>query len=404
MYPGALGGVRVVEWSNLITGPFCGKVLGELGADVIKVEPPALGDDSRRRGPFPGHIPDPERSGLFLFANLNKRGLTLDPGTASGRGILGRLLESADVFVVNQPPELVRDLGLDHETLKEKYPRLIVTAITPYGFSGPYRDYAGNDLTVNALGGLSFGNGHPDREPLANPLYQASYMAAVGAAYATVVALLGRDTTGRGQLVDVSEAQVSAVLLSGYNLPTYIYKGVAGWRSGNRMRLGLFPNCILPCKDGYACIDAPQMEQYQRFIDLLDDREWVNDPRYRKRRAMSDQYPEEAEALIAPWFTQRTKAEILRVCLENRIPCVPVLTFDEVLAEPQLNARNYFQDIEHPTAGTLRYPGAPYRLSGTPCRVVRPAPVLGQHNVEILCGELGLEPSGLPEMARAGVI
>ena len=158
MYPGALGGVRVVEWSNLITGPFCGKVLGELGADVIKVEPPALGDDSRRRGPFPGHIPDPERSGLFLFANLNKRGLTLDPGTASGRGILGRLLESADVFVVNQPPELVRDLGLDHETLKEKYPRLIVTAITPYGCSGPYRDYAGNDLTVNALGGLSFGN------------------------------------------------------------------------------------------------------------------------------------------------------------------------------------------------------------------------------------------------------
>lgn len=404
MNNGALNGVRVVEWGNFISAPFCGKVLAELGAEVIKVEPPHSGDDSRRHGPFPDNIPDPERSGLFLLANLNKRGVSLDVGTPSGREILGRLLESTDVFLENQPPSLTRDLGLEYAELSSRYPRLVVTSITPYGLTGPYRDYRGSDLTVSALGGLSFGTGFPDREPLNTPLYQASYLAGVGAAYASIVALLARDLTGRGQLVDVAEAQVVATLLSGYHLPTYIYRGIAGWRSGNRMRLGLFPNCVLPCKDGYVCIDAPQLEQYQRFLSLMGDQDWAQEPRYRNRRAMSDEYPEEAEALITPWFMQHTKEEILRLCLESRVPCVPVRNFDEVLSDPQLNSREYYQDIAHPEAGQLRYPGPPYRLSATPCRYVRPAPTLGQHNVEVFCGELGIDASTLPAMARSGMI
>lgn len=404
MTPGALKGIRVVEWGNFVSGPFCGKLLAELGAQVIKVERPLVGDESRRHGPFPDHIPDPERSGLFLFANINKRGLSLDPATASGRQILERLLESADIFLENQGPDLTRQLALDYESLRTSHPGLIVTSITPYGCSGPYAGYRGYDLTANALGGLSFGTGYPHREPLTTPMYQASFLAGVAAAFASVVALLGRNMTGRGQQVDVAEAQVISVLLSGYHLPTYIYRGVAGWRSGNRMRLGLFPNCVLPCKDGYVCIDAPQMEQYQRFIALMQDQDWTQNPRYRNRRAMSDEYPEEAEALITPWFMQHTKEEILRICLENRIPCAPVRNFDEVLDDAQLNSRDYFQELPHPEAGPLRYPGPPYRLSATPCRNVRPAPTLGQHNLEILCGELGFDPIELPQMAKAGVI
>ena len=403
-HPGALKGVRVVEWSNLVSGPYCGKLLAELGAEVIKVEPPASGDDSRYLGPFPGDAPHPERSGLFLFVNLNKRGITLDPQTAAGRQLLGRLLESADILLENQPLDPVRAARLDYETLKGQYPQLIVTSVSPYGRSGPYQDYKGYDLTANAMSGLSFGTGHPHREPLTTPLHQASYLAGVGAAFASIVALLGRDLTGQGQLVDVAEAQVIGTLLTGYHLPTYIYRGVAGWRSGNRMRLGLFPNCVLPCKDGYVCIDAPQLEQYQRFLALLGDQDWMQDPRYRDRRAMSDQYPEEAEALIAPWFMQRTKEEILQLCLENRIPCVPVKTFDEVLDDPQLNARGYFQGVQHPEAGSYRYPGPPYRLSASPCQIVRPAPTLGQHNEEIFCGELGYSREELAELARRGII
>jgi CoA:oxalate CoA-transferase len=403
-HPGALQGIRVVEWGNLVSGPYCGKLLAELGAEVIKVEPPASGDDSRYLGPFPGDTPHPERSGLFLFVNLNKRGVTLAPQTSAGRRLLGLLLESADIFLENQPLALVQEVGLDYETLKRQHPRLIVTSVSPYGRSGPYQGYRGYDLTANAMSGLSFGTGHSHREPLTTPLHQASYLAGVGAAFSSIVALLGRDLTGQGQLVDVSEAQVIGTLLTGYHLPTYIYRGVAGWRSGNRMRLGLFPNCVLPCKDGYVCIDAPQLEQYQRFLALLGEQDWMQDPRYRDRRAMSDQYPEEAESLIAPWFMQRTKEEILQLCLEHRIPCVPVKTFDEVLDDPQLTARDYFQEFPHQEAGSYRYPGPPYRLSESPCQIIRPAPALGQHNEEIFCGELAYRREELAELAKAGII
>ena len=251
---------------------------------------------------------------------------------------------------------------------------------------------------------MSFGTGHPDREPLTTPMHQASYLAGVGAAFATVAALLGRDITRKGQLVDVAEGQVVAVLLSGYHLPTYIYRGVAGWRSGNRMRLGLFPNCVLPCKDGYVCIDAPQLEQYQRFLALMGDQDWVNEPRYRDRRAMTEEYPEEAESLITPWFMDHTKEEILAICLENRVPCAPVRTFYEVLDDVHLGGRGFFQDVMHPEAGTLKYPGYPYHFSDAPCRSIMPAPLLGQHNLDIFCGELGLDPSRLSDMAKAGVI
>ena len=394
----------MVEWGNSVSAPFCGKLLGELGADVIKIEPPGRGEDSRLSGPFPNREPHPERSGLFLFANLNKRGITLDLETDAGRGLLDRLLESADVFLENQSLESLERTQLDYPSLKTRHPHLVATSISPYGRTGPYKYYKGNGLTVDALGGLSFGTGFPAREPLRTPLHQTAFLAGVGAAFATIVALLGRDLTGRGQQVDVAEAQIVGTLLTGYHLPTYIYRGIAGFRSGNRMRLGLFPNCVLPCRDGYICIDAPQLEQYQRFLNLLGDQEWMQEPRYRDRRAMSDQYPEEAESLIGPWFMEHTKEEILRMCLENRVPCVPVLTFGEVLSDPQLNSRGYFQEMDHPEAGAFRYPGPPYRLSASPVRMVRAAPTLGQHTREILCDELNLAASEYSSLKRAGVV
>ena len=394
----------MVEWGNSVSAPFCGKLLGELGADVIKIEPPGRGEDSRLSGPFPNREPHPERSGLFLFANLNKRGITLDLETDAGRGLLDRLLESADVFLENQSLESLERTQLDYPSLKSRHPHLVATSISPYGRTGPYKYYKGNGLTVDALGGLSFGTGFPAREPLRTPLHQTAFLAGVGAAFATIVALLGRDLTGRGQQVDVAEAQIVGTLLTGYHLPTYIYRGIAGFRSGNRMRLGLFPNCVLPCRDGYICIDAPQLEQYQRFLNLLGDQEWMQEPRYRDRRAMSDQYPEEAESLIGPWFMEHAKEEILRMCLENRVPCVPVLTFGEVLSDPQLNSRGYFQEMDHPEAGAFRYPGPPYRLSASPVRMVRAAPTLGQHTREILCDELNLAASEYSSLKRAGVV
>ena len=402
--PAALQNIRVIEWGSSVSAPFCGKLLGDLGADVIKVEPPGSGDNSRLSGPYPDQTPDPEQSGLFLFANLNKRGITIDLNQAKGLELFNQLLATADVFLENQPYEQILKTGIDYEFLKNKYPHLVVTSITPYGRTGPYSQYKGNNLTVSALGGLSYGTGFPGREPLQTPLHQASYFAGVGAAFATIVALLGKDFTGLGQHVDIAESQVMGTLLTGYHLPTYIYRGIPGFRSGNRMRLGLFPNCVLPCKDGYICIDAPQLEQYQRFLTLLNNPEWTQEPRYRDRRAMSDHYPEEAENLIAPWFMDHTKDEILQMCLENRIPCVPVLTFDEVLANEQLNSREFFQEIDQGENISFRYPGFPYRLSESPPKLVRSAPNLGQHTREVFCDELGVTDSEYSDLLKAGVI
>ena len=373
----------------MVSAPFCAKVLAELGADVIKVEPPS-GDPARRRGPFPDDVFHPESSGLFLFANQGKRGITLDTGTDAGIGQLHRLLESAAIFVENQPYGVLKQVGVSAKQLAERHPHLIAVSISPYGRTGDYKQYAGYDLQVNALSGMSFGTGHTHREPLTTPDQQAGFLAGVGGAYAAIVALLARDAAeadGRGdagQYIDVADSGIIATLLTGYHLPTFIYRGIAGSRSGNRMRLGLFPNCVLPCRDGYVCIDAPQLEQYQRFLNLLGNPGWTEDPRYRDRRAMSDQYPEEAESLIAPWFKEHDKDEILQLCLENRIPCAPVLTMDEVLESPHLLARRWFREIDHPRVGKLKYPGPPVRLHGSPLKVSSPAPMLGEHSDDVL--------------------
>ena len=376
----------------MVSAPFCAKVLADLGADVVKVEPPD-GDAARRAGPFPGGQPHHERSGLFLFANLGKRGVTLDSNEPDGVERLHGLLASADIFVENQPYSTLATAGIAAEQLRVRHTRLITVSLSPYGRAGDYREYAGYDLQVNALSGMSFGTGHPHREPLTTPDRQAGYLAGLGGAYAAIIALLARESNpagdeenAGGQYIDVSDSGVISTLLTGYHLPTFIYRGIAGSRSGNRMRLGLFPNCVLPCRDGYVCIDAPQLEQYQRFLNLLGDPDWTENPRYRDRRAMSDQYPEEAENLIAPWFMERDKAEILQLCLENRIPCAPVLTMDEALEMPHLHRRDWFVEFEHPEVGGYRYPGAPVRLHGSPGRIVRPAPLLGQHNADVLGG------------------
>ena len=374
----------------MVSAPFCAKVLAELGADVVKVEP-LEGDAARRAGPFPGRQLHVERSGLFLFANLGKRGVALNTNEQHGIDQLHHLLDDADIFVENQAYAALEPPGITAEELKLRHPRLITVSLSPYGRTGDYREYTGYDLQVNALSGMSFGTGHPHREPLTTPDRQAGYLAGLGGAYAAIVALLARESNlsddndfAGGQYIDVADSGVISTLLTGYHLPTFIYRGIAGSRSGNRMRLGLFPNCVLPCRDGYVCIDAPQMEQYQRFLNLMGDPDWTENPRYRDRRAMSDQYPEEAESLIAPWFMEHDKAEILRLCLENRIPCAPVLTMDEALELSHLHQRGWFVESEHPQAGGYRYPGAPVRLHGSPCRVVRPAPLLGQHNADVL--------------------
>ena len=400
-----LQGIKVIELGDYISAPFCARLLGDLGAEVIKIEPPGAGDSSRRNGPFPADVPDPEASGLHLYVNTGKLGITLDIQTATGRDIFLRLLEAADVLVEGTPSGVLEELGLDYPSIKERYPSLLYTSFTPYGRTGPYKDYAGHDLNVQAAGGISVGIGMPDRAPLSIPFSQSDYMGGLAAAAATIIALMARDLSGKGQWVDVSGSQVLAALISFvYFLPSFIYQGVAGTRRGRRGGEAYFPNTIMECKDGFVCLYPLRLEQYFRFLELIGNPDWQSDPRYRNRRDMAEEYPDESEALIAPWFKERTKDEIFKLCMDAKVPLAPIRTIEEVVNDPHLNWRAYFVDIEHPVAGTQKYPGSPFRLSRTPGEIGGPAPTLGQHNEEVYCGRLGITVEELSQMGMAGII
>jgi crotonobetainyl-CoA:carnitine CoA-transferase CaiB-like acyl-CoA transferase len=404
MKPGPLTALRIVEYSTSIAAAASGKVLADLGAEVIKVEPPRTGDPARYHGPFPDDLPDPERSGLFLSLNGNKRGVTLDAALPTGRELLHRLLAEADVFLHNWSPAEAEALSLDYEQLRQRHAHLIATAVTPYGSTGPYANYRGADITACAAGGVSVGTGFRDRPPLTLPLALGAHFAGVAAAAAILLARFGRVVTGRGQFVDVAETDVLAILLAGYGIPTYIYRGVTGIRAGRHMSLGLYPNAVFECQDGFVCIDCPQLAQWNRLLEVMGNPSWLNEPRYRDRRQITEQYPQEVDALMAAWLKARDKATIFGETQAQRIPAGPVNTMKDVVEDAHLRHRRYFVTVERDDMGLLTYPGAPYRFSQTPWAMRRPAPRLGEHNEEIYGGRLGVSRAELLLLWQTGII
>lgn len=400
---GALEGLKVLDVGDFVSGPFCARLLGDLGAEVTKVET-LTGDTARRYGPFPNDIPSSEASGLFLALNFNKMGVTLEPQTPTGRRLLHRLVEESDIVVANTGLKCSRGTDLDFRELRAANPRAIVTAITPFGLEGKYSTYAGYDINVNSVGGASFSMGLPEREPLMFPALQSGMLAGLAAAFASVVGALGRSMTGHGQLIDVAEAQVMGAFNTGGSLPRYLYQGYLAWRNGRRATVGHFPQMILPCKDGFVQLFTPQIEQYLRWLSIMGEQEWTKNPKYRNRRAMLEEYPDEAEALIQPWFSQHTKEELLKLYLKNRVPSAPVRDIKEVVEDVHLCERGFFQQVDHPVAGRLAYPGYQFRMSATPLGIQCSAPTLGQHNYPVYCERLGCSREELAQLRNTGVI
>jgi len=250
MFYKALNGVKVLEFGNLISAPFCAKILGDLGAEVIKIEEPEIGDTSRKQEPFLKDIPGTERSGLYQYVNMNKLGITLNLETTTGKKIFGELLKTADIFVENNPPKRMKELGLDYKSVKEINPRIIMTSITPFGQTGPYKDYKGGELVATHLGGvgyLSTREGDASKEPLKYPAHLFSFQAGLCAAGATLGYLYGQKITGEGTQIDVSE-QESVIQNVNASIARYSYTGQISRRTDV---LDLAPHHILPCKDGY---------------------------------------------------------------------------------------------------------------------------------------------------------
>jgi len=402
-----LTGLKVVEWAEFIAGPYCGKLLADLGAEVIKIEKPGCGDEARQRGPFPGNIPDPEKSGLFLYLNTNKQGITLNVETATGKGILEELLRSADILIEDHPPAWNEEMGLSYEDLRQLNPSLIVVSITAFGQTGPYRDYRGYAINSSALGGQSVCAGEPGREPLTPPLCLGHYQSGAAGATAAMAAIFARDSNGHGQQVDISEAQVWATLHTGNQESSFIMHGMKRMRWGHRTP-GVYPYTILPCKDGFMSMIAIQGYQWKRFLELMgggEVPEWYSsEPRYQDRRELSLKYADEMDEKLAPWLSSHTKTEIYRECLDKRVPFAPVRNIEEVVNDDHLKVREYFVQVEHPVAGEFTYPGAPGKCSETPWAICSPAPTLGQHNEEVYCQRLGYTRQDLADLRMGGAI
>jgi crotonobetainyl-CoA:carnitine CoA-transferase CaiB-like acyl-CoA transferase len=289
----------------------------------------------------------------------------------------------------------MRDLQLDYPSLRELNPRLIVTSITPYGQTGPYADYKAFAINCCALGGVSQSIGHHRREPLTFPLSMGHYLAAVNGAAATMVAILARDVTGLGQHIDISEADVWATHHVGFGVTLYAFIGREHLRNGYLGGGWTYPTGrFIPCKDGHMALCAPQAKHWTKFVELMGNPEWAKEPRYRDRRAMECDYPEEVDALLAPWFLERTKQEHFEFFERNAIPFAPLYDIEDEVNDSHLGEREFFTTIDRDGSGKLPYPGAPYKFSGTPWKLERPAPQLGEHNEEICCGRLGCSMPG----------
>ena len=394
-----LKGLKVLEFGQFISAAFCTKMLADLGAEVIKVEPPEKGDCSRYYGPFPGDEAHPERSGLFLFLNHNKLGITLDVEQRQGREALLRLIRGSDILVENYPLPKMSNLDLDYATTSKINPSLIHCAITPFGWKGPYRDLPGSSIHCCALSGASWAIGSPDREPLEIPLHQSDYQAGINAAAAIMVALRYRQLKGTGQHIDISASDVMATYV-GTNAILYIFYGLQWYRAGRRAygSGGPYPYGVFPCKDGHVCLIARTPQDWDRLLKALGSPEWSKNPRYWDQIRMGREYPDEVDALLIPILRKYTQAKLFQMAQEWGFPLAPVRNMAQALKEPQLAERNLFGRVDHQEAGRLIFLRPPYQFSDYRPELPRPAPLLGEHNDLIQRSRLGFSQEKIPEL------
>jgi CoA:oxalate CoA-transferase len=376
--------VRVLELAQGITGPFCGKLLAEFGAQVVKVEP-LNGDIARRQGPFSHDRPDLESSLLFLYVNTAKQSITLHVPCRAGQRVLEALIALVDVLITDEHLSLSPSLKLPAD--------LIHTSTRPYGLTGPDSDRPASELTLQASGGVMALVGDLDRWPVKMGGEQAHYLAGLNACVATLLALEAREPTGQGQVVDLSAQEALLAILG--NIPIlYSHLATLARRIGSRHHRS-HPTAIFPCRDGFIGIAAQTPQQWEALCLLVDQPELLIEPRFmtgvqRVERA------DELDGLLYPWFLARSRDEVMHACQARRIPVGLSLTIPELLDDPQYDATCFFQPIDHPSTGPASYPGAAFHMAESSCIQTR-APLLGEHNERIYGGWLGV--SG-PERAR----
>ena len=398
MTDSALGGLRVLDLSQDVSGAYCGKLLACYGAEVWKIEPPS-GDPTRIEGRSHGDARG-EAGPLFLYLNTGKKSCTLNLDVERGREILRRLASKADLLIEDAGPGVMDERGLGYNELSTVNPELIYVSLSPFGSDGPYAGYQATQLTLYALGGYMYLTGDPDREPLQGPGRQPAYLAGAHALAGAMTALWARESGAGGQHVEVSELE-SIAIAHQWTTTRYHFAGMIQKRYGNRYELG-HPNTLYACRDGFITVSAASERQAESLFLLMGQPELMEDDRFRNgivRRINADALDE----AIAPWFAERTRDEVVQLCQELHVPCAPVAEIDEVLEDQQLAARGFWREVEHPEAGRLRYPGPPYQMPDSPGEIGR-APLLGEQSVEIYEDGAGYSSGELARFREEGVI
>jgi benzylsuccinate CoA-transferase BbsE subunit len=412
---GNLAGIRVLDLTGE-PGFMTGMLLGELGADVVKVEPPS-GDPGRRRPPYQGGRPDPERALGWLAYNTSKRGITLDLTGAAGRDLFLRLCERADVVLETETPGALASRGLGWDVLHARNPRLVLCSLTPFGQTGPFATRRGSDLTVLAMSGNMHCTGDPDRAPLRCTFPVSHYHGSIEAAVGVVFALLAREQTGQGQHVDVArhEAMVMPNIGTG---SMAVMTGNRGQRSGAFFRQAKsVQREIWPCKDGhvsFALRGGPArvpgliaMTQYMDEHGMASPKLKAMDWKAYNHNLLSQAEVDELSAEFGAFFLTKTMTELFDAACTRGLMLAPADTPREIVASKQLAAREFFVDLPDPARGTLRVPGPFARTTGRNAEasmlaIRRPAPRLGEHTAEVL-SEIGIDASALARLRSEGV-
>ncbi len=379
-----LEGLRVLDISRALAGPYCTMMLGDLGADVLKVERPGRGDESRGWGPpFVGepYGPYPGESAYYMAINRSKRGLTVNLKSAAGQEIIKQLAAVSDVLVENYRTGTLDKMGLGYEDMQALNPRLVYCSISGYGRTGPYARRPGYDFIIQAEGGIMGITGPVEGPPYRVGVSIVDITTGMFASTAILAALRSRDLTGEGQLLDLSLLDSVAALLANV-ASNYLVGGVEPSRMGNA-HFNIAPYEVFRARDGWLALGALTARQWNLLCEVLGRTELVDDPRFatNQDRVINRAALDEA---LSETFVTRDVAEWLVKLQEAGIASGPINTIKDVFNHPQAQARNLKLEIEHPTAGMVGFPGFPYKMSQTPAELLRPPPMLGEHTEEVL--------------------
>jgi len=391
-----LDDIFVLDLSRILSGPFCTMMLGDMGATVVKVEPPPRGDDTRLWGPpFVNGI-----STYFLSINRNKRSIGLNLKSPEGQEVLWKLVDRADVLVENFRPGVLEKLGFGYDAVSKRNPRIIYASISGYGQTGPYKDRPGYDVVAQGESGVVDLTGEPDRQPVKVGASIADIVAGLYAYQGILLALLARQRTGKGQRIDIALLD-SLISVLTYQAESYLATGKSPKRLGTR-HPSIVPYETFETKDGFVNVGAANEKQWQNFCRALGFPDLALDPRFNTMAGRLTNYTE-LRAILGAEMKKITRAEAFELLAKYDLPVGPINTVAEVLEDPHIQAREMVQELTHPEYGPLRYVGIPIKMSDTPGEMQSSPPRFGEHNRAVL-KELGYDERAIESLATSNVI